>query len=240
MKPAPQACCWQRMASSSTSELTRPEAELEALVAQIRRCRICRDAPKGKPLPHEPRPVLRVSATARIAVCGQAPGTRVHASGMPFTDPSGDRLRAWMGVTPEEFYDVSRIAIVPMGFCFPGLDEKGGDLPPRRECAPQWRDQVLGQLRQLELVLLVGQYALRWHLGPLARRGLTDTVRDWRAVMALSERPRCIPLPHPSWRNNAWIKKHPWFEAELLPVLQNEVRRLLRGSSFPGPRNAGA
>ncbi len=215
------------MASSSTSKLRSPEADLDAIVAQIQRCRACLDAPKGKPLPHEPRPVLRVSATARIAVCGQAPGTRVHASGMPFTDPSGDRLRAWMGVTPEEFYDVSRVAIIPMGFCFPGLDEKGGDLPPRRECAPLWRDELFARLHHLDLVLLVGQYALRWHLGQLGRRGLTETVRDWRAVVAYSKRPRYIPLPHPSWRNNAWIKKNPWFETELLPVLRNEVRRAL-------------
>lgn len=171
--------------------------------------------------------MLRVSATARIAVCGQAPGTRVHASGMPFTDPSGDRLRAWMGVTAEEFYDVNRVAVVPMGFCFPGLDAKGGDLPPRRECARQWRDQVFAELHQIELVLLVGQYALRWHLGSLGRRGLTDTVRDWRSILAHSERPHYIPLPHPSWRNNAWIKKNPWFEAELLPALRSEVRRAL-------------
>ena len=215
------------MASSSTSELGRPEADLEALVAEIRRCRLCRDSPEGKPLPHEPRPVLRVSPTARIAVCGQAPGTRVHVSGMPFTDPSGDRLRAWMGVTPEEFYDVRRVAIVPMGFCFPGQDTKGGDLPPRRECARAWRERVFAGLPRVGLILLVGQYALRWHLGPLARRGLTDAVRDWRAVMAHSERPRYIPLPHPSWRNNAWIKNNPWFETELLPVLQDEVRRAM-------------
>ncbi len=114
-----------------------------------------------------------------------------------------------------------------MGFCFPGLNDKGADLPPRRECAPRWRDQVFAQLPQLDLVLLVGQYAVRWHLGPLGRRSLTDTVRDWRAVMASSQRPRYIPLPHPSWRNNSWIKKNPWFEAELLPVLRAEVRRAL-------------
>ena len=146
---------------------------------------------------------------------------------MPFTDPSGDRLRAWMGVTSDEFYDVSRVAIVPMGFCFPGLNEKGGDLPPRRECAPRWRDEVFAHLPRLELVLLVGQYAVRWHLGSLGRRSLTEVVRDWRAVMAYSQRPRYIPLPHPSWRNNSWIKKNPWFEAELLPVLRAEVRRAL-------------
>ena len=205
------------------------EGDLEALLARIQSCRLCRDNPEGRPLPHEPRPVVRASATARIAVCGQAPGTRVHASGMPFTDPSGDRLRTWMGVTSDEFYDTSRVAIVPMGFCFPGLDAKGGDLPPRRECARLWHEQVFAELRALELVLLVGQYAQRWHLGKREKPGLTDTVGDWRAIMAGSERPRYIPLPHPSWRNNAWIKAHPWFESELLPVLQREVRRALGG-----------
>lgn len=227
MKPARKVCYSQRMVSSSISKAQVLDAALDELVAQIRACRICRDRPKGSPLPHEPRPVVRVSSSARIAVCGQAPGTRVHASGMPFTDPSGDRLRAWMGVTAEEFYDVDRVAIVPMGFCFPGQDAKGGDLPPRRECAPLWRERVFSELRRLELVLLVGQYAQRWHLRGSASRGLTATVRDWRAIMASSDRPRYIPLPHPSWRNNAWIKKNPWFEDELLPALQQEVRRAL-------------
>lgn len=211
------------------SEVLLAEAQLEALLARIRSCRYCRDNPEGRPLPHEPRPVVRASSSARIAVCGQAPGTRVHASGMPFTDPSGDRLRAWMGVTSEEFYDTSRVAIVPMGFCFPGHDAKGGDLPPRRECARLWRDQLFAELQALELVILVGLYAQRWHLGSLAKPGLTSTVSDWRAIMAGSTRPRYIPLPHPSWRNNAWIKAHPWFEGELLPVLQSEVRSALWG-----------
>ena len=215
------------MASLSTSEVRRPGDALDALVAEIKRCRRCRDAPLGKPLPHEPRPVLRVSPTARLAVCSQAPGTRVHASGMPFTDPSGERLRAWMGVTSDEFYDASRVAIVPMGFCFPGLDEKGGDLPPRRECAAMWHARVFAKLRQIETVLVVGQYAMRRHLGRLARGGLWETVGNWRAIMDHSERPRYIPLPHPSWRNNAWVKKHPWFEAELLPVVRREVARAL-------------
>jgi uracil-DNA glycosylase len=200
---------------------------LDRLVAEIRACRICRDDPAGKPLPHEPRPVLRVSATARIGVFGQAPGTRVHASGTPFADPSGVRLRAWMGVTDEEFYDVTRVAIIPMGFCFPGLDAKGGDLPPRRECAPQWRDLLMAALPQLELVLLVGQYAQRWHLGAEARSGLTDTVARWREIVGREGRPIHVPLPHPSWRNNAWIKRNPWFEAELLPWLRVAVRERL-------------
>lgn len=196
--------------------------KLDRLTADIRACRICLERPLKAPLPHEPRPVLRVSRTARLCIVGQAPGTRVHASGTPFTDPSGDRLRDWMGVTPDEFYDVSRIAIVPMGFCFPGLDAKGGDLPPRRECAEAWREPLFKLLPQVELTLLVGQYAQAWHLGAARKQSLTETVAAWRDY-----RPRFIPLPHPSWRNNAWIKKHPWFEKELLPVLKSEVRRLV-------------
>ncbi|GMV63433.1 MAG: hypothetical protein AMXMBFR74_26010 [Parvibaculum sp.] len=196
--------------------------KLDRLAADIRRCRICVESPLKTPLPHEPRPVLRVSRTARICIVGQAPGTRVHASGTPFTDPSGDRLRDWMGVTSDEFYDVSRLAIVPMGFCFPGLDAKGGDLPPRRECAEAWREQLFKLLPQIELTLLVGQYAQAWHLGAARKESLTATVAAWREYG-----PRFIPLPHPSWRNNAWIGKNPWFEAELLPVLRREVRRLM-------------
>lgn len=201
--------------------------ELDILLADIAACRVCRDAPKGRPLPHEPRPVLRAAGSARIAVCGQAPGTRVHASGVPYSDPSGVRLRAWMGVDENEFYDASRIAIVPMGFCFPGLDAKGGDLPPRPECAPLWRARVLAALPAIELLLLVGQYAQRWHLGGAGRRGLTETVADWNAILGRGGKPRVFPLPHPSWRNNAWIKSHPWFEAELVPRLRVEVRSLL-------------
>jgi uracil-DNA glycosylase len=201
--------------------------DLDALVADIRACRHCRDQPVGRPLPHDPRPVLRVSATARIGVFSQAPGTRVHASGTPFTDPSGVRLRAWMGVADDEFYDASRIAIVPMGFCFPGLDAKGGDLPPRRECAPLWRARLMEALPQLELVLLVGQYAQRWHLGADARSGLTDTVERWREIADRPGLPTFVPMPHPSWRNNGWIKRHPWFDAELLPWLREAVRERL-------------
>lgn len=207
---------------------------LDRLLAEIRACRVCRDAPTGTRLAHEPRPVLRVSATARIAVSGQAPGTRVHASGMPFTDPSGVRLRAWMGVSEDEFYDVRRVAVVPMGFCFPGQDAAGGDLPPRKECAPLWRSRVLAELPSLELVLLIGQYTQRWHLDHYASRSLTETVADWRTILDAPARPRLLPLPHPSWRNNAWVKKNPWFATELLPVLRAEVRRLL--AAPVGPR----
>lgn len=198
------------------------QGALEKLAEDIRACRFCIDEPAGKPLPHEPRPVLRVSQTARLCIVGQAPGTRVHASGTPFTDPSGDRLREWMGVSVDEFYDVSRIAIVPMGFCFPGLDAKGGDLPPRRECAVHWRGRLFDLMPQIELTLLVGQYAQNWHLGPRRRASLTETVAAWRDYL-----PSAIPLPHPSWRNNAWIRKHPWFETDVLPALRRDVRRLI-------------
>ncbi len=196
---------------------------LDRLVREVRRCRHCIDAPDGTPLPHEPRPVLRVSATARIAVVGQAPGTRVHASGVPFSDPSGVRLRAWMGLGEAEFYDEQRIAILPMGFCFPGLGKTGGDLPPRRECAPLWRPRLFALLPQLELVLLVGLYAQRWHLGPLCGASLGETVRDYRRLLAVPGPPRFFPLPHPSWRNNTWLKRNPWFETDLLPELRREV-----------------
>jgi uracil-DNA glycosylase len=198
---------------------------LAHLLADIRRCRICRDRPAGAPLPHEPRPVLQASATARILIAGQAPGVRVHRSGKPFTDPSGVRLRGWLGIGPEIFYDESRIAVVPMGFCFPGLTEKGTDLPPRPECARAWRQQLMAALPQVELIIAVGLHAQRWHLGEDWRGSLTDTVTSWRKCLKRS--PPAIPLPHPSWRNNAWLEANPWFEADLLGVLRLRVSRLL-------------
>jgi uracil-DNA glycosylase len=192
-------------------------APFTRLLKDIRACTIC-----AAHLPHEPRPVLRAKPSARIVIAGQAPGTRVHASGMPFTDPSGDRLRDWMGVDSETFYDDTKIAIVPMGFCFPGLDAKGGDLPPRKECAPAWRARVFAGLKNVELTLLVGQYSQAWHLAGIRKETLTDTVKAWRSYA-----PASIPLPHPSWRNNAWVKKNPWFEEELLPHLRRRVSRIL-------------
>ncbi|HYF55768.1 MAG TPA: uracil-DNA glycosylase family protein [Salinarimonas sp.] len=199
-----------------------------SLAAELRSCRACRDAPRaGGPLPHEPRPIVQGSATARLCIASQAPGTRAHASGIPFQDPSGIRLRGWLGLDEASFYDPARVAIVPMGHCFPGLDAAGGDLPPRRECAPLWRERAFAALPDLELVLVIGQYAQAWHLGPERRGGLTDTVRDFRAILGAERRPRLLPLPHPSWRNSGWLKRHPWFEAELLPVLRAEVARLM-------------
>ena len=211
-----------------TAKPTGTRGELDRLVERIDRCRACVDQPTGAPLPHEPRPVLRVSPTARVVIAGQAPGTLVHRTGLPFNDPSGDRLRDWMGVDRDTFYDRTRIAIVPMGFCFPGQDHRGADLPPRRECAPLWREQVFGLLPSVELLLTIGQYAHAWHLGNRRRGNLTDTVRDWRALWECSGKPRILPMPHPSWRNNAWLRRNPWFDTELVPHLRKEVARFVR------------
>ncbi|MDN2582380.1 uracil-DNA glycosylase family protein [Aquibium sp. ELW1220] len=207
------------------------DAGLDDLVAKIRACRICRDAPRTRPLPHEPRPVVVASSNARILIAGQAPGLRVHATGIPFDDRSGDRLRDWLGVTRETFYDPSNFAIVPMGFCFPGYDAKGSDLPPRRECAPAWRAALLAAMPQIELVLTIGQYAQAWHLGGARGASMTQTVAGWRAIFSATGLPRQLPLPHPSWRNTGWLKRHPWFEAELLPVLRHEIAIRIQSKS---------
>jgi len=191
---------------------------------EISRCQICCDSLLTKPLPHEPRPVLIASHKAKIAICGQAPGTRVHASGIPFSDPSGVRLRNWLGVGEAEFYNRDKFAIVPMGFCFPGLDAKGGDLPPRKECAPAWRQQVMDAMPQLRLILVIGIHAQAWHLGKKRKRNLTETVAAWREFIDEPGEPKLLPLPHPSWRNNSWLKKNPWFDRELLPELKNLIQ----------------
>lgn len=203
------------------------EAAVAEFLARVRACRLCVEAPDRAPLPHAPQPILQLAASARIAVCSQAPGTRAHASGVPFSDPSGVRLRQWMAVSEAEFYDRSRIAIVPMGFCFPGLDAKGGDRPPRRECERTWRREALSHLRDLQLVLLIGGYAQRWHLGDAAERTLTETVRNWRRYAFANDRPSIFVLPHPSWRNNTWLKANPWFERELQPELARRIRSVL-------------
>ena len=202
---------------------------LDALLAQLHACRLCRDAPQfGAPLAHEPRPVIQASKTARICIAGQAPGTRVHASGRPFTDPSGTRLRHWLGVDEVAFYNPAHFAIVPMGHCYPGQDAKGADLPPRRECAPLWRDRIFAELPRIELILLIGQYSQAWHLKPSERAGgMTETVKNWREIYYAQSHPRRLPMPHPSWRNNGWLGANPWFETELLPVLRAEVARLI-------------
>ena len=199
---------------------------VRALEGRIRRCRICVERPLGPPLPHEPRPVCHLSATARIAICGQAPGNRVHQSGLPFDDRSGDRLRHWMGVDRRTFYDRARIAVVPMGFCFPGYDAKGSDRPPRRECAPTWHETVFAAMPQVELVVAIGAYAQAWHLGTARSARVTQTVRDWRRHLHRNDGRPVLPTPHPSWRNTGWLKANPWFESEVVPELRKRVARL--------------
>lgn len=196
---------------------------LDDLVMRIRACRICAEA--KRPLPHAPRPVLQPGPGARLLIAGQAPGVRVHASGRPFTDPSGVRLRDWLGLDEATFYDPHHVAIVPMGFCFPDLDGKGADLPPRPECAPAWRAQLLACMPKIELVVCLGAHAMRWHMGAAWPGSVDAAVRSWRAGLALS--PPVIALPHPSWRNSGWLKRNPWFAADLLPELRDRVARLV-------------
>ena len=205
-----------------------PSSTLKEIEAAIRNCRICEQAPIKTPLPHEPRPVIQVSGTARICIAGQAPGLRVHESGIPFDDRSGDRLREWMGIDRAQFYDTSKLAIVPMGFCFPGYDKNKSDLPPRKECVVQWHDDLFTAMPQLELILVIGMYAQADHLGKSRQKGVTETVQNWRRYINRNDGTRVLPLPHPSWRNTRWLKKNPWFASDVLPVLRQEVQRLLR------------
>jgi len=190
---------------------------LAALLREVRACQVC-----AAHLPLGPRPVLRATASARLLLIGQAPGTKVHESGIPWNDRSGDRLREWLQLDRDVFYDESRVAIVPMGFCYPGVDATGGDRPPRRECAPLWHARVLQRLPNIELTLLVGGYAQKYYLGDGCAATMTETVHRWRA-----HAPGFIPLPHPSWRNTGWLKRNPWFSSELLPSLRESVRSLL-------------
>ncbi|HEX5338379.1 MAG TPA: uracil-DNA glycosylase family protein [Gallionella sp.] len=193
---------------------------LEALLAGVRGCRAC-----AAHLPLGARPVLQAAETARILIVGQAPGMRAHTSGIPWDDASGDRLRDWMGVNRSVFHDASRIAIVPMGYCYPGRGN-GGDLPPRRECAELWLAQLLAKLTQVELTLLIGQYAQRHFLAKRCKPSLAETVAAWRDYA-----PHYIPLPHPSPRNQPWLKRHPWFEQQLVPELRERIAALSAGSS---------
>lgn len=190
------------------------------LIDQIRACRLCADRFAATHTAHAPRPVAWFRPSARLLVAGQAPGMRVHQSGVPFDDPSGDRLRDWLGLSPSEFYDKSRVAVVPMAFCFPGYDAKGSDLPPPRICGQTWHDQVMQDLEKVELTVLVGGYAHKYHMG--VKTNVTDTVLGWR-----DHAPQLFPLPHPSWRNTAWLKKNPWFEVELLPELRKQVQKVI-------------
>lgn len=212
---------------------------LETLRADLLACRRCREpgAALLPLLPHEPKPIFRLSDTARLVIASQAPGIRAHESGIPFRDASGTRLRNWMGVEETVFYDEARVTIIPMGFCFPGHDRLKGDLPPRAECRPFWHDRIFASLPQLETILAVGLHSIRYHVARLVRlrllpdrggpAGLTDAVADWRFLFE-REGPRILPLPHPSWRNSGWLKRNAWFERDLLPVLRAEVARLTR------------
>lgn len=192
-------------------------SELAALLKDIRACRAC----EGE-IP-EPRPVVQAAAKARIRIIGQAPGTRVHASGRPFTDPSGDRLRSWLNISEADFYNPDILTITPMGFCFPGLDSKGGDKPPRPRCAQLWQAALDAQLPDVQMTFLIGGYAQKFVLGDAFKGTVTETVSAWREYA-----PRFVPLPHPSWRNNAWLKRHEWFGAELLPMVQRNMESLLK------------
>ena len=199
------------------------EAQLDALLSNIRACRAC-----AGEFSHEPRPVVQVTSETRLLICGQAPGRRVHESGLPFDDPSGDRLREWLGLDRHVFYGDSRIGVAPMAFCFPGTNPKGGDYPPPPRCAALWRRSLLACLPRVELTLLVGGYAQRWALQHASGRSMTATVAAWRTYG-----PAVIPLPHPSWRSTVWLRRNPWFENELVPHLRTRVSAVLGGAAAP-------
>ena len=220
-----------RSIAISTDTETMPEptsSKLNALLAAVRGCRACEAH-----LPLGPRPVLRAAASARILIVGQAPGLRVHTTGLPWDDPSGARLRDWMGVTKDAFYDESRIAIIPMGYCYPGRGN-GGDLPPRRECARLWLDHLLANLPRIELTILVGLYAQRHFLGARRQPTLAATIEAWREYS-----PTYLPLPHPSPRNTPWLQRHSWFEQQLLPELRMRVETILFHAGESSQQTAG-
>lgn len=197
------------------------DAAFDALISEVRKCTRC-----AEHLPLEPRPILQAHPDAQLLIAGQAPGRRTHQRGIPFDDVSGDRLREWLGISRAVFYDARRIAIVPMGFCYPGTG-KSGDLPPRPECARTWHAQLLPSLVNIKLRIVIGQFAIAYHL-PHRRESLTHVTQDWRTYW-----PDLIPLPHPSPRNNLWISRNPWFEAELLPALRARVAEVLELNDRP-------
>ncbi|MFC6199654.1 uracil-DNA glycosylase family protein [Ponticaulis profundi] len=200
------------------------KSEIQSFLARMRACELCRQA--EKPLPHAPNPVFQMAPTARILVAGQAPGNLANQTTKTFNDPSGVRLRDWMGIDDDIFYDARKVAVLPMGFCFPGYAPSGGDLPPRKECAPHWRQKALDYLPNIEVTLLIGGYAQAWHLKDRYQGSVTRTVEHWQDYA-----PSVFPVPHPSWRNNAWLKKHPWFETDLLPELRAAIGRALSSSA---------
>ena len=207
----------RRQASANAGNAYIGPVTLADVLTDIAACRAC-----ALELPHEPRPVVMVNTETRLLICGQAPGSRVHQSGLPFTDPSGDRLRSWMGVNADAFYGDPRIGVAAMAFCYPGTDPKGGDYPPPRRCAELWRPRLLAALPKVELTLLVGGYAQKWALKDRAGQSMTETVWAWRDFL-----PEYLPLPHPSWRNTGWLRRNPWFEAEIVPYLRQRVAALV-------------
>lgn len=209
-----KACCTIERSLAVLSDLSRMSS-LASLLTEVRACVLC-----AEHLPLGPRPVLQVLPSASLLIVGQAPGRKVHETGVPFNDASGDRLRQWLGISREVFYDARQVAILPMGFCFPGTG-RSGDLPPRPECAPAWRAALLSHLKSLKLTLVIGQYAQAYHL-PNAAASVTEAVQAWQKYW-----PDVVPLPHPSPRNNLWLKRNPWFEEELVPVLRNRVAEVL-------------
>lgn len=193
------------------------------LITQIQACRLCAEDFARTATAHEPRPVTWFDPAAKLLIVGQAPGLKVHETGKPFTDRSGGRLREWLGLAPDEFYDRQKVAIVPMAFCFPGYDAKGSDLPPPPRCACTWRQRTMSEMANIRLTVVIGGYAQGWHLGESTRKaGVTETVRSWRDYA-----PQIFPLPHPSWRNNAFLRQNLWFETELLPALRSQIRTVL-------------
>lgn len=190
---------------------------LRRMLRDVRACRICEAE-----LPLGPRPVVQLASTARLLIVGQAPGSKVHRSGIPWNDASGDRLRDWLGLARATFFDEAKVAILPMGFCYPGAGKNGGDNPPRPECAPHWHERLLRHLPELQLTLLVGQYAHRYYIGAGRKASMTDTVKAFSQYG-----PEFFPLPHPSWRAAIWMQKNPWFEEVLIPELRETVRKLI-------------
>ena len=194
----------------------KDHADLTTLLKSVRSCTLCKDLPLG------PKPILQGSSKAKILVAGQAPGRITHQKGIPFDDPSGKRLRAWMGVSNETFYDPDKVAILPMGFCFPGTG-KSGDLPPRPECAETWHEQLMASFTNIEMTLVIGQYAIDWHVNDGRKMTLTARAEEWKSTF-----PKSLVLPHPSPRNNRWLKNNPWFERDVVPAIQTQIQHLLK------------
>lgn len=226
-----------RRFDADPGEIAAAATEPADLAAEIQACQVCAERFAATRTAHEPRPVLQFAPGARILIASQAPGLRAHKAGAPFWDPSGERLRAWLGLPPPLFYDPGLVAILPMGFCFPGYSARGADLPPPKVCAQLWRERALAAHPRLELVLLIGRLAIEWHEPQARGRPLAQIVSAWRERLSAPERPTRLALPHPSWRNNAWLKTNPWFETETIPALQERVRAAQQSAGLGAATN---